>query len=48
MDLDISTAQGALTGERYRNSLRDDREVWLNGAKILILRDVSIFFNSAK
>ena len=34
MDLDISTAQGALTGERYRNSLRDDREVWLNGAKI--------------
>lgn len=34
MDLDITGAQGALTGERYVTSLRDAREVWLNGERV--------------
>jgi 4-hydroxyphenylacetate 3-monooxygenase len=34
MELDITTAQGAFTGERYIESLKDDREVWLNGARV--------------
>jgi 4-hydroxyphenylacetate 3-monooxygenase len=34
MALDITMAQGALTGERYIESLKDDREVWLNGARV--------------
>ena len=33
MALDITTAQGALTGERYIESLKDSREVWLNDAR---------------
>jgi 4-hydroxyphenylacetate 3-monooxygenase oxygenase component len=27
-------AQGALTGERYRHSLKDGRQVWLNGERV--------------
>ena len=34
MVLDISTAQGAMTGERYIASLKDGREVWLDGEKV--------------
>ena len=34
MALDISTAAGAMTGKRYIESLRDGREVWLDGEKI--------------
>lgn len=30
----MTTAQGALTGERYIASLKDEREVWLNGERI--------------
>lgn len=32
--LDVGQAQGALTGERYVQSLRDGREVWLDGEKV--------------
>jgi 4-hydroxyphenylacetate 3-monooxygenase len=34
MALDIATAPGAMTGTRYLASLRDGREVWLDGEKI--------------
>jgi len=34
MELDRTTARGALTGERYLASLKDDREVWLNGERV--------------
>jgi 4-hydroxyphenylacetate 3-monooxygenase oxygenase component len=34
MTLDISAAQGAMTGARYLASLRDGREVWLDGEKV--------------
>jgi 4-hydroxyphenylacetate 3-monooxygenase len=34
MRLEITHAQGALTGERYINSLKDGREVWLNGERV--------------
>lgn len=34
MHMDISTAQGALTGERYLASLQDNRAIWLNGARV--------------
>jgi len=34
MALDITTAQGAMTGARYIESLRDGREVWLDGQRI--------------
>ena len=34
MVLDITAAQGAMTGARYKESLRDGREVWLDGARI--------------
>ena len=34
MALDISTAQGAMTSTRYIESLRDGREVWLDGRRI--------------
>ena len=34
MSLDVSTAQGAMTGARYIESLRDGREVWLDGARV--------------
>lgn len=34
MTLDIARAEGALTGERYRKSLRDGREVWLGGERV--------------
>ena len=34
MSLDIADAKGALTGERYIQSLRDGREVWLNGERV--------------
>ena len=34
MVLDISTAVGAMTGARYIESLRDGREVWLDGEKV--------------
>ncbi len=34
MVLDISTARGAMTGERYIASLNDGREVWLDGEKV--------------
>jgi len=32
--LDVSAAKGAYTGQRYVESLRDGREVWLNGEKV--------------
>ena len=31
---DVSTAAGAMTGSRYIESLKDGREVWLDGAKV--------------
>ena len=34
MSSDISNAKGALTGERYIESLRDGREVWLDGKRV--------------
>ena len=34
MALDITAAQGAMTGARYKESLRDGREVWLDGVRI--------------
>jgi 4-hydroxyphenylacetate 3-monooxygenase len=34
MELETTMAQGALTGERYIESLKDDQEVWLNGARV--------------
>ena len=34
MALDITAAQGATTGARYIESLRDGREVWLDGQRI--------------
>ncbi len=32
--LKVESAQGAMTGDRYISSLRDSREVWLDGAKV--------------
>ncbi len=34
MVLDVTTALGAMTGARYLESLKDGREVWLDGAKV--------------
>ena len=34
MVLDVTAAQGAMTGERYIQSLRDGREVWLDGSRV--------------
>ena len=34
MALDTSQAQGAMTGARYIQSLKDGREVWLDGEKV--------------
>ncbi len=34
MALKVETATGAMTGARYIESLRDNREVWLDGAKV--------------
>jgi len=34
MVLSISESQGAMTGERYIQSLRDGREVWLDGERV--------------
>ncbi len=34
MVLELEAAQGAMTGERYIASLRDRREVWLDGARV--------------
>ena len=34
MALTVATAPGAMTGARYVASLRDNREVWLDGAKV--------------
>jgi 4-hydroxyphenylacetate 3-monooxygenase oxygenase component len=34
MALDTSQVQGAMTGARYIQSLKDGREVWLDGAKV--------------
>jgi 4-hydroxyphenylacetate 3-monooxygenase oxygenase component len=34
MTLDVAHAQGALTSKRYIQSLKDGREVWLNGEKV--------------
>ena len=34
MDLDVATARGAMTGLRFIDSLKDNREVWLDGKKI--------------
>ena len=34
MSIDITGARGALTGERYIQSLRDGREVWLDGVRV--------------
>ena len=34
MPFDTTTALGAMTGARYIESLKDGREVWLDGAKV--------------
>ena len=34
MTLEVSTAPGAMTGVRYIESLRDNREVWLDGERV--------------
>ncbi|MBO20369.1 MAG: 4-hydroxyphenylacetate 3-hydroxylase [Chloroflexi bacterium] len=34
MALDITTARGAMTGARYIDSLRDGRDVWLDGKRV--------------
>ena len=34
MALKVETASGAMTGARYIESLRDGREVWLDGKKV--------------
>ncbi len=34
MVVDISTAAGAMNGERYIASLKDGREVWLDGERV--------------
>ena len=34
MALKVETAHGAMTGARYIASLQDDREVWLDGARV--------------
>ena len=34
MVLDTTNAQGAMTGKRFIASLKDDREVWLDGQKV--------------
>ena len=34
MVLEIESARGAMTGARYVESLNDNREVWLDGAKV--------------
>ncbi len=34
MTLDVSASRGAMTGPRYIESLRDNREVWLDGARV--------------
>ena len=34
MDRTASSAPGFMTGARYLNSLRDNREVWLDGERI--------------
>ncbi|MEE8302964.1 MAG: 4-hydroxyphenylacetate 3-hydroxylase N-terminal domain-containing protein, partial [Candidatus Tectomicrobia bacterium] len=34
MALDTSSALGAMTGARYIDSLKDDRDVWLDGQKV--------------
>ncbi|MCY4625176.1 MAG: 4-hydroxyphenylacetate 3-hydroxylase [Chloroflexi bacterium] len=34
MSIDISTAKGAKTGQGYIESLRDGREVWLDGVRV--------------
>ena len=34
MTLEVSTAPGAMTGARYIESLRDNREVWLDGERV--------------
>ena len=34
MNRATSSAAGFMTGARYLNSLRDNREVWLDGARI--------------
>ena len=34
MALDLSTALGAMTGQRYIEGLKDGREVWLDGGKV--------------
>ena len=39
MPLDAATAAGAMTGARYIESLKDGREVWLDGEKV---RDVTM------
>ena len=34
MERDATTAVGAMTGARYLDSLKDGREVWLDGRKV--------------
>ena len=34
MGFDTTTALGAMTGARYIESLKDGREVWLDGEKV--------------
>jgi len=34
LSLDVSNAKGALTGDRFIESLRDGREVWLDGERV--------------
>lgn len=34
MVLDLTDTKGAMTGQRYIDSLKDDREVWLDGQRV--------------
>ena len=34
MALDITAAKGAMTGARYIESLKDGRDVWLDGKRV--------------
>ena len=43
MILDVTTAAGAMTGARYIESLKDDREVWLDGERVSSVPDHPAF-----
>ena len=43
MVLDVSNAKGAMTGKRYIESLKDGREVWLDGKRVADVTTHSAF-----